>query len=154
MSSLAKIKLFEIYRQRISDALLFSGVLFILCWFLDYYITNISSGRDFTLEANVAARLWWQIMGPVRFIEFPIWIIIVFSTTLLINIRSKFLALLWLNFLAFQNLLGFLTWLPYGTLDFIYTLSQWATGYAISLISLAVSVPMTFLQTISKQNRF
>lgn len=141
------MKSHEMFHQKISIAMILSGALFTLCWFLDYYITNASSGGNYTFEANAVARLWWQIMGATRFIEFPIWIGVIFITTLYINLKSNFLALLWLNFFAFQHLIGFVTWLPYGTFDFLYSLPDWASGYVISLISILIGLPLAFLET-------
>lgn len=131
---------------KLDSRLVFSWCFFLLCWSLDYYITNVGSNGDSTLEGNFVARLWWEIMGSFRFIEFPIWAAVVLIMALLINTKSKFLALLWLNFVALQNLLGFMTWLPYGTLDFLYRLPDWAVSYAISLISICLASPVAFLQ--------
>jgi hypothetical protein len=150
MIRINKIKILDILRQKISFSLYFSFLYFTACWFLDFYITNINSHGDFTQEANVIARYIWQIIGRFRFIEFPIWIAVVFIMMLIINTKSKFLALLWVNFLAFQHLLGFITWLPYQTLNFLYALPEWAIGYGISLISILLSLFVTFLVTRKK----
>lgn len=131
---------------KLDSSLILSWCFFFLCWSLDYYITNVGSNGNFTLEGNLLARLWWEIMGPFRFIEFPIWAAVVLITALLINTKSKFLALLWLNFVALQNLLGFMTWLPYGVLDFLYNLPDWAVSYGISLMSICLASPLAFFQ--------
>ncbi len=113
---------------------------------LDFYMTNTGSNGDWTMEANAIARLWWQIMGPFRFIEIPIWAIVVFCMTYLVSTRSRFLALLWLNILAFNHLFGFITWLPYGTLNLLNILIRWASVYPIGLMSALVSLPLTLVQ--------
>lgn len=138
-----------ITKQKIGASLIFSGILFLICMSLDFYITNTVSQGDFTEEANIVGRLWWQLLGQFRFIEIPLWIGVVFGMAYIINFKSKFLALLWLNFLALNHLIGFLTWFPIHALDFLYTLvkEDWARGYAISLISVPVGAVFAFLQT-------
>lgn len=136
-----------VFKTKVNRAFWVSFVFFITCLLLDYGVTNLLSGGNPLYETNTIARWWWQITGPLRFIEIPIWIGVVFTTALLINTKSKFLTLLWLNFLAFQHLLGFITWLPYGTLDFLYQFPEWATGYVISLTSIFLASPITFFQT-------
>lgn len=135
-------------KNKVNNQLILSGVFFLLCMFLDFYITYIFSQGDFTLEANFLARLWWQIFGAVRYIEIPIWITVVLGMAYIINTKSKLLALLWLNFLALNHFFGFLTWLPYWNLDFLYSIIKydWATGYFISLMSIFVSVPIVLFQ--------
>lgn len=113
---------------------------------LDFYITNISSNGDWMMEGNAIARLWWQIMGPFRFIEIPIWIVLVFGMTYLLSTRSKFLALLCLNILAFNHFFGFITWLPYGTLNLLNIVIRWSSVYPIGLMSALVGFPLTIVQ--------
>jgi len=141
---------FRVDRSRVSPNLILSGIFFLVSMSLDFYITNVSSHGDYTMEANALARLWWEIMGTLRFVEIPIWVAVVLSMAYLINRKSKFFAILWLDFLAFNHLLGFLTWLPYGTLDFLYLFVKvdWAISYAISLISISVSIPIAFVQNL------
>jgi len=114
---------------------------------LDYYITNTYSQGDLNMEANSVARLWWQIMGPFRFIEVPIWILVIFSSACLINLKNKFFPLLWLNFLAFQHLLGFFTWLPYKFINFLYAFPNLDSVYVIVLTSIFLSLLLSFMQT-------
>jgi len=66
-----------------------------------------------------------------------------------INFKSKYFALVWLNFLAFNHFLGFLTWLPYGTVNFLYSMTtqDWQLGYAMSLISIPAALVLAFIQT-------
>lgn len=135
--------------QKISACFIFSGVLFLTCMSLDFYATNVGSQGDFTQEANVFGRLWWQIAGVFRVIEIPIWLILVLCVAYTINFKSKYFALVWLNFLAFNHFLGFLTWLPYGTVDFLYsmTMYDWQLAYVISLISIPSASILAFVQT-------
>jgi hypothetical protein len=143
------VKLPNLFQQKITPSLFFSSGLFLVCLSLDFYITNSASQGNFVLEANGVARLLWEILGPLRYLEIPIWITVALGMALILNTRSNFFAILWLNILAFNHLFGFMSWLPYGTFDFLYTLvkQDWALPYAISLISLLFSVPLAFLQT-------
>jgi hypothetical protein len=136
------------FRQKTSASLIFSGLLFLVCMSLDFYVTNVGSQGDFTQEANVIGRLWWQLAGSFRFIEIPIWALVVLSMAYVIHFKSKFFALVWLNFLALNHLLGFLTWLPYGTVNFLYAMTKadWQLGYAMSLISIPTSLVISFVQ--------
>ncbi len=115
---------------------------------LDFYITNLMSQGDYFMEGNFLARWWWQISGPFRFIEIPIYAVVMLGAAYVINYKSKFFPLFWLNLLAFNHLMGFLTWLPHDPLNFLYTSIkyEWAMGYFFSLISVFLSLPLTFLQ--------
>jgi hypothetical protein len=139
------------FKQQINASLAISTVFFVIFWTLDYGATNLLSGGNHLFEANWAARLWWQIMGSLRYIELPLWTIVVLSAVALIYTKSKLLALLWLNFLVFQHVLGFMTWLPYGTLNFLYRLPEWSMAYGISLMSVALALPVTLLQAKSQE---
>ncbi|MEI8123644.1 MAG: hypothetical protein WCG60_00530 [bacterium] len=119
---------------------------FLLCVVLDFYITYVGSGGDLMMEGNVIARFIWQIMGPFRFIEILIWPAVVFCVTNIVGTRSRFLAILWLNILAFNHLLGFVTWLPYGTHNFLNIINSWIAVYPIVFISFFISLPLTFIE--------
>ena len=138
-----------IFRQKLSINFYISSVLFLICVGLDFYITNVASGGNFTEEANLFGRLWWQLAGSLRFIEIPIWAIVVLGMGYLINYKSEFLALVWLNFLAFNHFLGFLTWVPGVQLNFLYSIAKadWALGYAMSLFSIPAALVVALLQT-------
>jgi len=141
-----KIILVNLFRQKMSAGFIFSYVFFLICMSLDFYITNISANGDWMMEGNALARLWWQIMGPFRFIEIPIWAVVVFAMTYLVHSRSRFFALLWLNVLAFNHLFGFMTWLPYGTFNMLNTLIRTASAYPIGYMSVLFSLPVTLVQ--------
>jgi hypothetical protein len=143
------MKLLGMFRHKVSKQFIFSFVFFFICLLLDYSVTNVLSQGDFTMEANPAVQLWWQILGPFRHIEVLLWPLAVFVTAYIIDSKSHFLPLLWLNMLAFNHLLGVLTWLPNGNFDFVYSLIKydWVLGYTTTLIGLLISLPFTFLQT-------
>ena len=143
------VNLKGLFRQKIGANLIFSGVLFLVSMSLDFYMTNVGSQGDFIQEANIIGQLWWQIAGPFRFVEIPVWAVVVLEMAYIINYKSKFLALVWLNFLALNHFLGFLTWLPYGTLDFLYSVAKedWQLVYALSLISIPTGLTLALLQT-------
>lgn len=126
----------------------FSAVFFLICMSLDYSFTNVLSQGDYSIEANSIARWWWQIAGSFRFIEIPVYVFVILSTAYIINYKNKFFPIFWLNLLAFNHLLGFFTWLPYGTFNFVdFILSQeWFTVYSFSFISIILSLPLTSLQ--------
>jgi hypothetical protein len=135
-------------RNRVSNQLIISGFLFLVLMSLDFYVTNIFSYGDYALEGNFLARLWWQISGDARYIEIPIWVVAIFGTAYVINSRSQFLALLWIDFLAINHLFGFLTWLPSVNINYFYSIVKydWATGYLISLASILIAIPIALLQ--------
>lgn len=138
----------NILRQKITLAMYFSAGFFLVCMTLDYSFTNVLSQGDYSMEANSIARWWWQIAGSFRFVEIPIYVIVILGTAYIINYKNKFFPLFWLNLLAFNHLVGFFTWLPYGTLpfaDFIMR-QEWATVYSFSFISIFLSSPLTTLQ--------
>ncbi len=138
----------EILKQKITPVMYFSAGFFLVCMSLDFYITNLMSQGNSFLEGNFLARWWWQISGLFRFIEIPIYAVVMLGAAYIINYKSKFFPLFWLNLLALNHLMGFLSWLPYGILDFIYTgvKYEWAVGYVFSLISVLISLPLTLLQ--------
>lgn len=150
MRQIDKQKLSDLFHNRVGRSFIFSYIFFLICMALDFYMTTIGSGGDWTMEANTIARLWWQIMGPFRFIEIPIWAAFVLFVAFFVNIKSKFIVLLWLNVLAFNHLFGFITWLPYDTYNFVNILSRWATTYPIGLMSLIASLPLTLIQLFIK----
>jgi hypothetical protein len=135
--------------HKINRKFIFSFTFFFICLLLDYCITNILSKGDFTLEANPAVQLWWQTLGSFRHIELLLWPIAVFGTAYIIDSKSRFLALLWLNMLAFNHILGALTWIPNVDLNFMYITIKydWMLGYTTTLVGLFISIPFTFLQT-------
>lgn len=119
--------------------------MFAVLYLVDMTVTHIGANGDHTAEANVLARLWWEVMGPLRYVEIPIWLGLVFVTALLIHSRSRTLSTVWLVFLACQSLLGITTWLSHDTLIFLYRLPDWASGYGISIISAAIAIPLSLL---------
>jgi len=139
-----------LFHKKISPSLYISAAFFLICLCLDIGTTNYFAKGDFTQEANVVARIWWQITGSLRFVEIPIWYFAVCCAAYLIYQKSTFLSLLWLNMLSFGHILGFITWLPYKTLDFVYlsVKSEWMVGYSLTLIALAISLPITILQMV------
>lgn len=127
----------------------FSAGFFLVCMSLDYYATNSLSQGDYSMEGNFLARYWWQITGPFRFVEIPIYATLVLGTAYIIHYKNKFFPLFWLNLLAFSHLMGFLSWLPYRhLLDPLYSIVpyEWAMGYAFSFIGIFLSLPLTLLQ--------
>lgn len=139
----------DLFSQKIPISLVLSGILFLICMSLDFYATNVGSQGNFTEEANAIGRFWWQIAGTFRFIEIPVWAGVVLGMAYILNFKSKYFALVWLNFLAFNHFLGFLTWLPYGTVNFLYTVTtqDWQLGYAMSLISIPFALLLALVQT-------
>jgi uncharacterized membrane-anchored protein YitT (DUF2179 family) len=115
---------------------------------LDFYFTNSLSGGDYSLEANAIGRWWWEIAGPLRFVEIPIYAFAVLGSAYVINYKYKFFPIFWLNLLAFNHLLGFLSWVSYSNLEFIYSFVryEWQTPYAFSLISIFLSLPLSLIQ--------
>jgi hypothetical protein len=136
-------------RHKISKKFIFSFALFFIFYTLDHSVTNIFSQGDFTQEANPLARLWWQILGPLRHSEILLWSLAVFVTAYIIDSKNHFLPLLWLNMLAFNHLIGALTWIPSIDITFLYSLVKydWALGYKTTLMGLLISLPFTFMQT-------
>lgn len=141
-----KSEISGVFYQKIPPSFIFSSVLCVCLSLLDYSVTNIISGGDHSMEGNTFARMWWETLGLYRFIEVPVWFMLVFTVAGFFNSRSNFLALFWLNFLTLQHLLGFITWLPFETLNFLYVLPPWAVTYGISLISIAICLPLTLIQ--------
>lgn len=141
--------------RKINIQLIFSGIFFLIGMFLDFYMTYTLSGGDPNLEANFLARLWWQVFGSMRFIEIPIWITVVFGMAYLINTKSEFLSILWLDFLGLNHFFGFLTWLPNSIIDFVYHLVKydWATGYVLSLMSIIICFPVAIFQSRIIKNK-
>lgn len=132
-------------KANLTPAFLIAFVAFEALYVADMIVTSIGAAGDHTAEANTLARLWWEVMGPLQFIEVPIWSSLVFVTALIIHARSKLLAVIWLVFLACQHLFGLLTWLPYGTLNFLYLLPDWASGYGISIMSAVIALPLSMI---------
>lgn len=130
-------------KKNLSPAFLISYGAFETLYVVDVVLTYLGAGGDHTAEANVLARLWWEVMGPLRFVEVPIWSGLVFGTALILYSRSSLLGIAWLIFLACQHLFGILTWLPYGTLNFLYQLPDWASGYGISIMSACIALPLS-----------
>jgi hypothetical protein len=133
----------RLIRQKLGVAFLIASFFFCVSWLADYAITNILAQGDFLMEGNWIAREWWQIMGTFRYIELPLWAIVVVVCAALLYRISKLVALLWLNFLSMQHVLGFITWLPYGKIDLIYRFPI-STTYSISLAALLFAIPLTF----------
>lgn len=142
------MQLSDVFKQKITTNLYLSASFFITCMLLDFYITNAVAQGNYNLEGNALARWWWQVAGSLRFIEIPVYATAVLVTAYIINYKSTFFPLFWLNLLALNHLMGFLSWLPYGTLDFLDSAitHEWAIGYAFSLISASISMPLTLLQ--------
>ncbi len=137
--------------QKIDWVYLSSFSFFIVCTILDFSITTIGSGGDWTMEGDVIAQFWWKIAGVFRFIEIPIWMFVAFCLTSFVYSKNKFLGLLWLNLLAFNHLLGFFTWLPYEANSIATIFTQYTYKYPIGLISIVLSVPISIVQfTISR----
>ena len=143
------MNLLKMVRHKVSKKFIFSFVFFFIFYTLDHSVTNIVSQGDFTLEANPLARLWWQILGPFRHIELLLWPFAVFVTSYTIDSKNHFLPLFWLNMLAFNHLIGALTWVPSVNLTFLYSLVKydWALGYTTTLVGLLIGLPFTFFQT-------
>lgn len=147
------MRLSGVFRQKITPSMYFSAAFFLVCMSLDFYFTNTVSQGNSALEANPFGRLWWEMTGPFRFIEIPIYVTVILGAAYIINFKSKFFPLFWLNLLAFNHLLGVLSWLPGVNLNFIYSLVKhdWAIGYAFSFVSIFLSLPLTLLQlTLSR----
>lgn len=142
------MKTLSLLLRKPSPAFYFSGAFFLVSMSLDLFATNTLSGGNLVYEGNAVAKLIWQMFGSFRYVEIPIWVAVVFGMAYLINTKSKFLALMWLNLLAFNHLLGFISWLPFGILDFSYAIIKhdWAMPYFYSLISICLSLPAAFLQ--------
>jgi hypothetical protein len=116
---------------------------------LDFYITNAASLGDFTQEANLLGRVWWEFAGMFRFLEIPIWAALVFLVAYLITLKNRFLALVWLNMLACSHGLGVLTWLlPFSVFAPLYAFIpyEWAIGYAFSVIGICIGIPLALAQ--------
>lgn len=142
------MKVFSALQQKISPNFIFSAVFFLLCMSLDFYITNSLAGGDFTMEANAIAKWWWELMGPLRFIEIPIYAGVILGAAYIISLKNTFIPLLWLNVLAFNHVFGFLSWFS-TPLDMVYAAAvpDWAIPYVFSCISLCLALPLAFVQT-------
>ena len=138
-----------LFRQKIGLGFIFSSVLFLTCMSLDFYLTNIGSKGDFTLEANIVGKTWWQLTGAFRFLEIPIYAGIILGAAYVINFKSRFFAVAWLNLLAFNHLFGFLSWMPNGLLDFLYSWAKkdWQLPYLIACMSIPAGFLLAFFQT-------
>ncbi|MBI2609584.1 hypothetical protein HYW53_00205 [Candidatus Giovannonibacteria bacterium] len=136
----------KITSQRISWNFIFSYIFFLAAMSLDFYITNVNVQGDWGMEANYIARIWSEAMGALRFIEIPIWVFAIFSAAFIVNAYGSFFALLLLNTSAFNHLIGFMTWMPFGTFDFLYRFPDWAMGFAISILSLFFSLILSSAQ--------
>ena len=134
--------------QKIDPTFLTSFIFFIVSTILDFSITTIGSGGDSSMEGNPIGRYWWNIAGALRFIEIPIWILVAFCLTSLVYSKNKFLGLLWLNILAFNHVLGFVTWLPYEADTVATILTQYTYRYPIGIISIILSTPISIVQIL------
>ena len=86
---------------------------------LDFLTTEFTAQGDVGMEGNKVLALWWNIFGSFRHIDIPIWLIYIFAIAYLLNMLSEFLALWWLNEIAFGHMLGWISWLPTRAFDFI-----------------------------------
>lgn len=144
-----KSEITRVLYQRVPPSFIVSSIVCVGFTLLDYSVTNIVSGGDFSMEGNTLARWGWELLGPLgpyRFIEVPVWLVLISVVAGTVHSRSSFLALLWLNFLTVQHLFGFMTWLPFTPLNFLYVQPPFAVTYAISLISIAICIPVTIIQ--------
>ena len=133
-------------RHPISVGFVCSYCFVLPCVSFDFYFTNVGSHGDAMMEGNTIARMWWQIMGPYRFIEIPIDVAAIFLIAYIFEARSRFLALYWLNLLALNSLFGFMTWLSNGNMAIVDTVSLWAMTYPIGLMSAVGSLPLTLCE--------
>ena len=107
--------------KKVTPKLYFSCAFFLLFMSLDFFTTTWVAQGDISMEGNMIAAWWWKVTGLFHHIDIPIWIIYVLGIGWIANMKSEFLALWWLNCIAFGHVLGWLTWTPYhGVVDSMY----------------------------------
>ncbi len=128
--------------------LLFSFGFFLVCMALDFSTTDFYAQGNTSLEGNAIARIWWQMTGTLHHLDIFIWVVGVFVVSYIILQKSEFLALWWLNGLAFAHVMGFLSWLHYGFLDIFYSHipNDQLIATALSLAGLVLGLPVAYLQ--------
>ncbi len=126
--------------QPVPTILVFWYVLFLNFVILDFYLTNLVSGGDVSMEGNPIARLIWQLLGEYRFIELPIWVIVAIIATYLASRLNLYLGLFWIQLLAFNHLFGFLSWFPHGAIQWIDAINSITAAYPIGLLSALLSI--------------
>jgi hypothetical protein len=147
IDQIKKEELERLMRHNISASFIISYSLFLMCWLLDYYLTHIGANGDWAMEGNGIARIWWQVMGPLRHIELILWPLAAFGITFIASARNAFVGLLWINIIAFNHFFGFITWLPYGSHTLLDNYRFWASDYPIGLMSITVSIPVAIIQS-------
>ena len=141
-----------------SGRFIFSSIFFLVCMSLDFSITNFYVQDNIDLEGNILNKLWLKMTGQFHYIDIPIWIICILGIAFFFKWwgptkKHEIITLWWLNSIAFQNLLGFLSWLPYGILNFVYYNCK--TDYAVTLtlsgIGITLGLLLALIQIIIKQ---
>ena len=115
---------------------------------LDFYITEYMSQGDVSAEGNAIAAWWWNMTGIFRHIDIPLWTVYVFGVALFLHMKSEFFALWWLNGLAFGHLIGVVSWLPYGILDFFYAAvkNELVLTFTLSGLGMFLGLLFAFVQ--------
>lgn len=124
---------------------------------LDFFTTEFVAQGDISMEGNKIAVWWWNVTGTFRHIGIPIWLVYVFGIAYLLNMKSEFFALWWLNGLAFGHLIGWLSWSSYyRILDFLYTTirNEWALTFALSGLGMFIGLLFSICQIkLGKKNK-
>ena len=111
---------------------------------MDFFSTDWLSQGDISIEGNQIARLWWTLTGELHTIlAIPIWLTYIFGIAFILNMKSEFLALWWINEIAFQHLIGWISWSPYyRMLDFYYSAigNTWALNFAETFLGLFIGL--------------
>lgn len=135
--------------KKITGRMVFSGFLFLLFMSLDFYMTEFVAQGDTSMEGNVIAAWWWNIFGPYRHIDIPIWIIYILGIAYILNMKREFLALWWLNGIAFGHMLGWISWLPTRAFDFLLyppIKNAWLLNLMPSIIGLFLGMMLALFQ--------
>ena len=135
--------------KKITARIIFSYCLFLVFMSLDFLTTEFNAQGNVGMEGNIILTWWWNIFGQFRHIDIPIWIIYIFFIAYFLNTRSEFLALWWLNGIAFGHLIGWITWSPYyRILDFLYGIASrdWLETIVLSSFGMLLGILLAFVK--------
>ena len=136
-------------KARVRVSFIVSVAFFMVCMFLDFFITSLESSGDWTMEGNVIAQQLWKVLGPFRVIELFIWPLVAIAFTGVLFSIFKFVGLFWLNLLALNHLFGFISWLPYDLNNVVTLMQTFSFKYPIGMMSIIISLPLTLVQYFS-----
>jgi len=116
----------QVKTKKLPAVFLFSYAFFWVFMFLDIYTTLLVIQGDFSLEGNQIAVLWYEITGVWSPVEIIIWPVVVVLAAYIFGLKSNFLALWYLNWVAFNHVLGWLTWTQLS--DYVFLLQSYFLG--------------------------